>query len=90
MKNDLSKAKATPFNSPGISVWDIPTTPIGDLNLKEYYKEYTHTKMTFGKYKGHWISEIPDEYLKWGIKKLDSYIGTMFAVELQRRHPEFR
>jgi hypothetical protein len=57
---------------------------------RDTYEEYTHTKMPFGKYKGKWLSEIPDSYLKWGILKCDNYVATMFSIELQRRYPALR
>jgi uncharacterized protein (DUF3820 family) len=55
------------------------------------YKEYELTKMTFGKYKGFFIKDIPEPYLKWAVMNLtDRGLATMFATELQRRNPKLR
>ena len=57
---------------------------------RDRWEEYVYTRMPFGKHKGKWISEIPDDYIKWGILNCNDYIATMFNIELQRRHPELR
>ena len=54
------------------------------------YGEYAKTKITFGKHKGKWLSELPIDYIKWGIMNLDDYRATMFSIELQRRDARFR
>jgi uncharacterized protein (DUF3820 family) len=55
------------------------------------YQEYELTKMPFGKYKGFFIKDIPEDYLKWAVMNLtDRGLATMFATELQRRNPKLR
>ena len=55
------------------------------------YQDYVYTKMRFGKYKGWFLKDIPDDYIKWDILNLkDQASAEMFSVELQRRHKEFR
>ena len=55
------------------------------------YKEYELTRMPFGKYRGFFIKDIPEDYLKWAVMNLrDQAMATMFAVELQRRQPQLR
>lgn len=59
--------------------------------MKDFYKEYMTTRMPFGKYQGYFIKDIPDDYLKWAVVNIkDQGLGTMFAVELQRRNPKLR
>ena len=49
-------------------------------------REYEHTKMPWGKYKGRWLSELPDLYLIWCVKNWkDPGTSIMFKVELARR-----
>lgn len=55
------------------------------------YSEYMYTKLRFGKYKGYFIKDIPDEYLTWAITNIqDVGIATMLSVEYQRRYPKQR
>lgn len=50
-----------------------------------------YTKMKFGKYKGIFLKDIPDEYIVWAIKNInDVGIATMFSVEYQRRYKQLR
>jgi len=59
--------------------------------MKERYTEYMHTKMPFGKHKGVYIKDIPDEYLKWAVMNIsDKASAEMFKVELLRRQPVLR
>ena len=49
-------------------------------------REYEHTKMPWGKYKGRWLSELPDDYIIWCVRNWnDPGTSTMFKVELARR-----
>lgn len=49
-------------------------------------KEYAYTKMPWGKYKGHWLKDIPDEYLLWCVENWrDQTTSEMFKTELARR-----
>lgn len=55
------------------------------------YNEYQHTKMIWGKYKGYFIKDIPEDYLKWAIINFtDKGMAEMMATELQRRNPKLR
>lgn len=55
------------------------------------YTEYQYTKLTFGKYRGHYMQEVPTPYIKWAITNLqDRAQAEMFALELQRREPTYR
>lgn len=55
------------------------------------YNDYEYTLMPFGKYKGRYIKDIPDDYLKWAIMNIDDEVcASMFSVELQRRYPKLR
>lgn len=59
--------------------------------MKQNYNEYEFTKMPFGKYKGRFLRDIPDSYLKWAIINIDDVgIATMFSIEYQRRHKQIR
>lgn len=59
--------------------------------MKQYYYEYAHTKMPFGKYKGYFLKDIPTDYIKWAVMTIsDRAQAEMFALELQRRSPELR
>jgi uncharacterized protein (DUF3820 family) len=47
--------------------------------------------MPFGKYRGFFIKDIPESYVKWAVINLtDRGLATMFAIELQRRYPRLR
>jgi uncharacterized protein (DUF3820 family) len=55
------------------------------------YKEYEFTRMPYGKYKGFFLKDLPEDYLKWAVMNFnDQGMATMFAVELQRRNPKLR
>ena len=55
------------------------------------YKEYEFTRMPYGKYKGFFLKDLPEDYLKWAVMNIkDRGIATMFATELQRRNPKLR
>jgi uncharacterized protein (DUF3820 family) len=48
--------------------------------------EYQFTKMPWGKYKGRYLSELPDSYIKWCILNWsDKATVVMFIAEAQRR-----
>jgi hypothetical protein len=54
--------------------------------MKEYYKEYAYTRMPWGKFKGFYLKDIPDSYLKWAeVNWQDRCAATMFRIELTRR-----
>lgn len=45
-----------------------------------------HTKVTFGRYSGFFMKDVPLNYVEWASKNLtDRALATMFAVELKRR-----
>lgn len=59
--------------------------------MREQYNEYAYTKMPWGKYKGIFIKDIPDDYLKWAVQNWsDRGVAEMFKVELLRRVPSLR
>lgn len=59
--------------------------------MKTYYYEYKYTRMPFGRYKGRFLKDIPDAYIKWAVITIsDRATADMFAIELQRRNPELR
>lgn len=59
--------------------------------MKNYYNEYAYTKIPFGKHKGKFLKNVPDEYIKWAVMNLtDRASAEMFSVELQRRFPKMR
>lgn len=63
----------------------------GDEKMKQIYKDYEFTKMPFGKYKGRFLKDLPDDYLKWLIMNIeDRASAEMFSIELQRRNPKLR
>ena len=51
---------------------------------------YAKTKMTFGKYQGHKIEDIPLDYLQWLRDNVDLYGNIKKAVELMFVTTEFR
>lgn len=54
--------------------------PIRKKDGKEYYR------ITFGKYKGHRLFEIPDEYVRWAAFNSGiEFVRRMFYWEFQRR-----
>lgn len=59
--------------------------------MKNFYNEYAYTKVPFGKHKGKYLKNVPDEYVKWAVMNLtDRASAEMFSVELQRRFPKLR
>jgi uncharacterized protein (DUF3820 family) len=49
--------------------------------------EYEYTKMPWGKYKGRYLREVPDDYIIWAVKNWrDQATAHMFVVELARRN----
>ncbi len=59
--------------------------------MREQYNEYAYTKMPWGKYKGIFIKDIPEDYLKWAVMNWnDRGVAEMFKVELLRRVPALR
>jgi len=55
------------------------------------YNDFEYTIIHFGKYKGRYLREIPDDYIVWAIKNIDDdALATMFSIEYQRRHKQMR
>ena len=54
------------------------------------YKDFEYSIVTFGKYKGYYMRDVPIDYIKWAVRTLDAYKVTPFSVELQRRECQFR
>jgi len=55
------------------------------------YTEYEFTKMPYGRYRGFFLKDLPEDYLRWCvINWQDQAMATMFATELQRRNPKLR
>jgi uncharacterized protein (DUF3820 family) len=49
--------------------------------------EYEYTRMPWGKYKGRFLREVPDDYIIWAVKNWsDEAAAHMFVVELARRN----
>ena len=67
-----------------------------ELQAKQWNKrmgihEYTHRRMTFGKYVNWYVKDLPMPYLKWAILNLeDKYWLDWLSRELQRRDPSFK
>jgi len=59
--------------------------------MKTLYYEYKFARMPFGKFKGYYLKDIPDDYIKWAVMNItDRAQAEMFAIELQRRNPRLR
>jgi len=55
------------------------------------YNEYMYTVLHFGKHKGKFLKDVPDEYVVWAIQNIEDIgIATMFSIEYQRRHKKVR
>jgi len=56
------------------------------------YERAMNYVMKYGEYRGYKLKQIPEEYLIEGIEssKAGAAIPEIFALELQRRHPELR
>lgn len=62
-----------------------------DMAATTTYSDFMHTKLSFGKYKGIYMKDVPTNYLKWLIMNhSDRGMCEMFAIELQRRLPSLR
>lgn len=59
--------------------------------MRENYSEYQYTKMPFGKYRGTFLKDIPDDYIKWAVLNIsDRASAEMFKIELLRRNKNLR
>jgi len=59
--------------------------------MKNWYNVYAYTKMPFGKHKGKYLKNIPDDYIRWCVLNVtDRASAEMFSLELQRRYPKLR
>lgn len=55
------------------------------------YNDFKNTKMSFGKYKGYFLKDVPTTYMKWLIMNIeDRGLCEMYSIELQRRLPSLR
>lgn len=55
------------------------------------YNDYEYTIIPFGKHKGKYLKDVPDDYIKWAIMNIeDTVLASMFSIELQRRYPKLR
>jgi hypothetical protein len=52
--------------------------------------EYTERRVTFGRYTGTQIKDVPTDYIKWGILNLNEHWADFFSRELQRRDRRFK
>jgi len=53
--------------------------------------EFAYTKLSFGKYRGWFLKDVPDSYITWVMLNYhDRGICEMMSVEWQCRHPEYR
>ena len=59
-------------------------------NSKLSQTEYTQRKITYGKYVGVMIKDLPIDYIKWAIVNLNGFWSECFARELQRREPKWK
>jgi hypothetical protein len=70
---------------------DYRSQILGLVKMKPNYQEYATTRMPFGRYRGYFIKDVPEDYLKWAVMNIkDQARATMFAIELQRRNPKLR
>tara|TARA_R110000868_G_scaffold410899_1_gene700779 strand:- start:1061 stop:1261 length:201 start_codon:yes stop_codon:yes gene_type:complete len=46
-----------------------------------YHETRKHTKMPFGKFKGVYIKDIPDQYIKWLVMNLKDKATTYYFSE---------
>lgn len=59
--------------------------------MREYYKEYAYTRMPKGKYKGYFLKDIPESYLRWAMTTWsDKAQTTMFKIEIHRREHDVK
>lgn len=59
-------------------------------NQRLSINEYKQRRITFGKYVGLQIKDLPMDYIKWGILNLNNTWAEMFARELQTRDRKFK
>ena len=52
--------------------------------------EYTQRRITWGKYLGTQIKDLPIDYIKYGILNFNGLWPEYFARELQRREPKWK
>lgn len=52
--------------------------------------EYTERRITFGKYTGSMIKDLPQSYLEWAVINFSGIWAEYLAREVQRRDPRLR
>jgi len=57
--------------------------------MKTHYKENSEIRWPWGRYRGRWVRELPDGYLKWVVLTVrDTGMAQVAADELARRNPK--
>ena len=69
----------------------VKTLSLWESMMSRLHSEYANDKVTFGRYEGTKIKDVPTSYLKWFITmSSDRYVAEKFALELGRRDKTFR
>ena len=55
------------------------------------YNDFEYSTMSFGKYKGKYLKDVPTDYIKWLVTNIEDEVQAMtYMVELQRRDKSYR
>lgn len=85
-KNKNLKGAARPQSRPQ----HLKAATAREWNSHLKTNEYTERRLTFGKYTGVKISELPLDYLKWAIINLPADWADYLSRELQRRDRSYK
>lgn len=55
------------------------------MAMRQEYKDVQYSKVKFGKHKGKYMFEVPDDYVEWAILNLNDVQATWFSIEWSRR-----
>ena len=61
------------------------------MTYRTYYEENSYVIWPWGRYRGRYLRDLPDAYLRWAVMSItDTGMAQICADELARRDPALR